>query len=76
MTIDQIIHEAKKLSRSDQYRVVQELVGTLAEEETLLQQFVPGGVYEVWSPYDAGDAALAMMEALAAYEAEHWSNGR
>ena len=69
MTFKQIIDEAKKLSRADQYRIVQELVDTLAEEEHLTQQFVGGETYEIWSPYDAGDAAVAMMEALAEYEA-------
>ena len=69
MTFKQIIDEAKKLSRADQYRIVQELVDTLAEEEPLTQQFVGGETYEIWSPYDAGDAAVAMMEALAEYEA-------
>lgn len=69
MTFEQIVDEAKKLSRADQYRIVQELVDTLAEEEHLAQQFAGGETYEIWSPYDAGDAAIAMMEALAEYEA-------
>lgn len=75
MTVDQIIQEAKTLDRVEQYRIIQELINTLAEEEKLLKQIVPGEVYEIWSPYDAGDAAIAMMEALADYEAEHGKDG-
>ena len=70
MTVDQIIEEAKKLDRAEQYRVIQNLLKMLAEEDRLLQEIVPGAEYEIWSPYDSEDAALTMMQVLAAYKEE------
>jgi hypothetical protein len=70
MTFQELLHEAQKLSRPEQYEMVQALVASLAAQDRLLQDIVPDAEYEVWSPYDAGDAAIAMMEALAAFEAE------
>ena len=47
----------KILPSSDKFRLVQELVAELAQEEGLTE-----GEYPVWSPYDAHEAAATLMQ--------------
>lgn len=65
----ELIMELHNLNRADKLRIVQLLVNDLAQEEHLL---APNGHYEVWSPYDAADAADVLMRMLEEdTEAEH-----
>lgn len=52
--------ELEKLSRVEKLRVVQMLVEQLAEEEELLTS----REYEVWSPFEAPEAAAILMNML------------
>ena len=62
----ELLTELHKLNRADKLRVVQILVNELAvEEEALL---AAGTHYEVWSPYDAPDAAQTLLKMLEADE--------
>ncbi len=54
------------LSRAEKLHVMQFLVSELAQEESDLLK--PGMAYPVWSPYDAHEAADAMLEVLKAAE--------
>jgi hypothetical protein len=61
MTIEELMGELHKLNRADKLRAIQVLAQDLAvEEETL----VPNVHYEVWSPFDSGSTANALMDML------------
>lgn len=49
-----------RLDRVDKLRIIQLLVNDLAAEESLAS----GATYEVWSPYDAPDAATTLLNML------------
>ena len=55
-----LITELQKLSHAEKLRVVQMLVNQLAQEENILM----ASEYEVWSPYDAPEAASILMQML------------
>lgn len=61
MLSEQLLADLHKLNRSEKLRVVRILVNELAAEEELLNLIA--GEHEVWSPYDAFEAAntLQMM---------------
>jgi hypothetical protein len=62
MLSDKLLSELHNLSPAEKLRVVQLLVNELATtEETLLKQ---GEQYEVWSPYDAPEAAQTLLKML------------
>ncbi len=62
MTVEELLPALHELNRSEKWQVMQFLVVDLArEEDTLL---TPGTAYPVWSPYDAFEAAEAMLQAL------------
>ena len=63
MTVSELLPTLREFSRADKLRVVQYLVTEIAEEEGV--PTIPPGVYPIWSPYDAYEAADAMMGALA-----------
>ena len=70
MTLEELFVELRKLSRADKLRAMQTLVQDLASEEDAL--LIPGMTYEVWSPYDAGEAAQTLLNML---ESEKNTNG-
>ena len=70
MTLEELFTELRKLKRADKIRAMQSLIQDLAAEEDAL--LVPGAAYDVWSPYDAGDAAQTLLSML---EAEKDANG-
>ena len=70
MTLEELFTELRKLNRADKIRAMQTLIQDLAAEENAL--LVPGATYDVWSPYDAGDAAQTLLSML---ENEKDANG-
>lgn len=62
MISNELLEELHKLNRADKLRVIQLLVGELAAEEAALLS--PGATYEVWSPYDAPEAAATLLKLL------------
>ena len=72
MLSEQLLQELRQLNRTDKFRVVQILVNELASEETpdesLLQ---PGAEYEVWSPFDAYEAAETLQAMLVEHKRNH-----
>jgi hypothetical protein len=56
MSLRELLPEVHRLPRSDKYRLIQELLMDLAQEEGLA-----AGEYPVWSPYDAHEAATLMQ---------------
>lgn len=64
MSMEQLIVELRKLNRADKLRAMQVLVTELsAEEEAWL---IPGATYEIFTPFDDGDAAQVLYEYLQA----------
>lgn len=59
MSLNELLPAVHTLPRSDKYRLVQELVAELAQEEGLT-----AGEYPVWSPYEAHEAAATLMRML------------
>ena len=59
MSLNELLPAVHSLPRSDKYRLLQELIADLAQEEGLA-----AGEYPVWSPYEAHDAAVTLMELL------------
>ncbi len=67
MSLEQLIHELRKLSRADKLRAMQVLVTELsAEEEAWL---IPGAAYEIVTPYGNETAAQVLYDVLQAAEA-------
>ena len=64
MSTEELFDELRRLNRADKLRAMQVLVMELAsEEDTLL---IPDASYEVWSPYDASNAAQTLLDMLEA----------
>lgn len=61
--LDQLIPEARSLSREDKLRLVQLLVNDLAGDSK--DEIAPKQAYPVWSPDSAFSAADVMLDALA-----------
>lgn len=62
MVSTELVEQLRKLNRVDKLEIIQILTTQLADEEN---NFIkPGASYEVWSPYDAIEAANIMLEAL------------
>ncbi len=62
MSAEELFVELRKLNRADKLRAMQLLVLELsAEEEALL---IPGAQYEIWSPFDAPEAAAKLNKML------------
>ena len=59
MSLTELLPEAHALPRQDKFRLVQELLADLAEEEGLA-----AGEYAIWSPYEAHEAAATLMQLL------------
>ncbi|HEY7327309.1 MAG TPA: hypothetical protein VH592_06715 [Gemmataceae bacterium] len=59
MSLTELRPAVKALPRRDKFLLMQELLAELAQEEG-----VAVIEYPVWSPYDAHDAAAALLELL------------
>ncbi len=62
MSVEALLAELRRLSRADKIRAMQVLIAELAAEEQVA--LLPEGHYEVWSPYDAPEAAQALTRLL------------
>lgn len=62
MVSTELVEQLRRLNRVDKIEVIQLLAAELANEEANLLK--PGASYDIWSPYDAVDAANIMLEAL------------
>lgn len=64
----ELLNTLRALNRGEKLHVLQVLVSELAQEEANL--FRSGGTYPIWSPYDAHEAADALLTMLKAPERE------
>jgi len=64
MSFDELLPTLKELNRVDKLRAMQFLVIELAREEGVLLN--AGAAYPIWSPFNAFDAANALLDALKA----------
>ena len=63
MTIVELLPKLQALPRGEKLRGVQFLVGEIAREEDL-QPLVAGAAYQIWSPFDASEAAVTLQSLL------------
>ncbi len=63
MSIAEIIHAVRALSRSEKFQIAQMLLDDLAEEE-LLAAFTEGHVFPIYTPEYTPDAAAQLAQAL------------
>ncbi|NEO51299.1 MAG: hypothetical protein F6K55_47385 [Moorea sp. SIO4A3] len=68
MVSSELISTLRELSRSDKFYIIQILISELAQQETDLIK--PDQSYQVWSPYDAVEAADTMLKVLQAAKAQ------
>lgn len=61
MISSNLLEELHKLSRGEKLRVIQLLAHDLSAEEELL---VANASYEIWSPFDAPEAAATLLQML------------
>jgi hypothetical protein len=59
VSLTELLPAIHNLPRPDKYRLVQELIADLAQEEGLA-----AGEYPVWFPYEAHEAAATLMQML------------
>ena len=72
MLSEQLLEELRQLNRMDKFRVVQILVSELAKEETSVESLLqPGAEYEIWSPFDAYEAAETLQAMLDEHKRDH-----
>jgi crotonobetainyl-CoA:carnitine CoA-transferase CaiB-like acyl-CoA transferase len=64
----ELLNNLRSLSRGEKLHILQVLVSELAQEEAQLLR--PGGTYPIWSPYDAYEAADALLTMLNAPESQ------
>ncbi len=62
MISNELLEKLHQLNRADKLQVIQILAGELAAEEAAF--FTSGATYEVWSPYDAPEAAETLLKML------------
>ncbi|ETW92298.1 MAG: hypothetical protein ETSY1_44270 [Candidatus Entotheonella factor] len=67
MVSTDLLSALRTLNRADKLHVMQFLISELAQQEVDLLK--PGMSYPVWSPYNAIDAADAMLQVLKNAEA-------
>ncbi len=67
----ELLNTLRTLDRAEKLHILQMLVSELAQEEAHLLR--PDMAYTVWSPYDAYEAAEAMLKLLKAPEAEGYA---
>lgn len=63
MTIVELLPQLQALPRGEKLRVVEFLVSEIAREEEL-QPLVAGAAYQIWSPFDASEAAATLQSLL------------
>ena len=68
MTLQELLPELSKLPTADKIEVIKKLTQEVAQETAV---FVPGAVYEIWSPYDSGAAAVQLQKMLDDYKKGH-----
>jgi hypothetical protein len=68
MVSSELILTLQELSRADKFYVLQILISALAQQEADLIK--PDQAYPVWSPYNADEAADAMLKVLQAAKAQ------
>ncbi len=62
MISGELLDELQKLDRGEKLRVIQILAGELVVEDN--EQLRTGATYEVWSPFDAPEAANTLLKML------------
>ncbi len=68
MISTELLNTLRALDRAEKLHVLQVLVSELAQEEAHLLR--PNMTYTVWSPYDAYEAAEAMLNLIKATDSE------
>ncbi|MHB8628542.1 MAG: hypothetical protein ACYDBJ_25030 [Aggregatilineales bacterium] len=68
MTLQELLPELSKLAVTDKVEIIKLLTQEVAQQSAV---FVAGAVYEVWSPYDSGEAAGQLQKMLDDYKKEH-----
>ncbi|MEG3846716.1 hypothetical protein QT971_05595 [Microcoleus sp. herbarium19] len=63
MSLAELLPKLQELSRADQLRVIEFLASQLSKQETI-SLLEHGQTYEVWSPYDAFEAANVLGKML------------
>ena len=72
MLSKQLLEELRQLNRTEKFRVVQLLVSELATDETSVEMLLqPGAEYEIWSPFDAYEAAETLQAMLDEHKRDH-----
>jgi len=66
MTLQELLPELSKLAVTDKIELIKRLTQEVAQQSAI---FVPGAVYEVWSPYDSAAAAAQLQMMLDDYKA-------
>jgi hypothetical protein len=61
MTLQELLPELSKLTVADKVEIIKKLTQEVAQQSAV---FIPGSVYEVWSPYDSGEAAAQLQKIL------------
>ncbi len=62
MISEVLLDELQRLDRGEKLRVIEILAGELSLEENELMRV--GKTYEIWSPFDAPEAANTLLEML------------
>jgi hypothetical protein len=62
MISDELLKQVQELNRVDKLWLIQMLANDLAQEEN--PALIEGVSYEIWSPYDSGDAAKTLLQML------------
>ena len=62
MTISEVLPTLKALNHKDKIRAIQFLANEVAKEEEVF--FEEGKLYEVWSPFEAYEAAAQLEKLL------------
>ncbi len=69
---EQFLAELHQLNRTEKFRVVQLLVSELAKEEIPGESLLQAGAeYEIWSPFDAYEAAETLQAMLDEHKSDH-----
>lgn len=66
MTISEVLPTLKALNHKDKIRAIQFLANEVAKEEEFF--FEEGKTYEIWSPFEASEAASQLEKLLAEKE--------
>ena len=61
MELTEIKSEVKTLSKQEKYLLIQFIISDLVQEEEKLVTLKHGGMYPVWSPYEATEAAETLF---------------